>query len=262
MSILGTFLVLIAPAAVETAPAPAPSHCDILIYGGTAGGGVAAVQAAGMGKRLGLAEPGEHLGGMSSGGLGWTDFGSKRGKAEIGGLAREFYCRVGRHYGRDEESTLGPHVAEQVFDEWVKVAGVTVLFHQRIASVEKEGRRIRAVVMEDGAVLRAAMFLDTTLRRPACPAAGRRPGARLAARGKAGARKQAGGAEDHARRRLDPPGVRADRREAARRQGDRDQPQSQRRRQRQCVQAPRRMGHRRATGHRPLQLRHPRHQRV
>ena len=80
---------------------------------------------------------------MSSGGLGWTDFGSKTGKAEIGGLTREFYRRVGRHYGRDEEFTLEPHVAEQVFDEWVKEAGVTVRFNQRIASVEKQGRRIR-----------------------------------------------------------------------------------------------------------------------
>ena len=115
-----------------------------------------------MGKRVVLAEPGGHLGGMSSGGLGWTDFGGKTGKAEIGGLAREFYRRVGRHYGHDEEFTLEPHVAERVFDDWVKEAGVTVLLHQRIASVEKQGQRVRAVVMEDGTVCRASMFLDTT----------------------------------------------------------------------------------------------------
>jgi hypothetical protein len=99
---------------------------------------------------------------MSSGGLGWTEFGSKTGKAEIGGLAREFYRRVGRHYGRDEEFTLEPHVAERVFDDWVKEAGVTVLFNQRIASVDTQGGRIRAVVMEDGTVHRASMFLDAT----------------------------------------------------------------------------------------------------
>lgn len=135
---------------------------DVCVYGGTSGGVVAAVQAARMGKRVVLAEPGGHLGGMSSGGLGWTDFGGKTGKAEIGGLAREFYRRVGRHYGRDEEFTLEPHVAERVFDDWVKEAGVTVLRHQRIASVEKEGKRVRAIFMEDGTVCRASMFLDTT----------------------------------------------------------------------------------------------------
>jgi hypothetical protein len=135
---------------------------DVCVYGGTSGCVVAPVQAARMGKRVVLAEPGDHLGGMSSGGLGWTDFGSKTGKAEIGGLAREFYRRVGRHYGGNEEFTLEPHVAEQAFDDWVKEAGVMVRFNQRIVAVEKEGRRIRAVVMEDGTVHRASMFLDTT----------------------------------------------------------------------------------------------------
>lgn len=149
-------------AALAEREEPRVVTADVCVYGGTSGGVVAAVQAARMGKRVVLAEPGGHLGGMSSGGLGWTDFGSKTGKAEIGGLAREFYRRVGRHYGHDEEFTLEPHVAEQVFDEWVKEAGVTVLFHQRIASVERQGRRIRAVVMEDGTVHRASMFLDTT----------------------------------------------------------------------------------------------------
>jgi ribulose 1,5-bisphosphate synthetase/thiazole synthase len=135
---------------------------DLCVYGGTSGGVVAAVQAARMGKRVALVEAGGHLGGMSSGGLGWTDFGSKTGKAEIGGLAREFYRRVGRHYGHVEEFTLEPHVAERVFDDWVKEPGVTLLLHQRVASVEKQGRRLSAVVMEDGTVVRASMFLDTT----------------------------------------------------------------------------------------------------
>ena len=39
--------------------------------------------------------PDRHLGGLSSGGLGWTDTGDK---SVIGGLAREFYHRVWRHY--------------------------------------------------------------------------------------------------------------------------------------------------------------------
>src|SRR5262245_45274587 len=143
------------------AAAPHVIEADVCVYGGTSGGVVAAVQASHLGKRVVLAEPGEHLGGMSSGGLGWTDFGSATGKAEIGGLAREFYRRVGRHYGKDEEFTLEPHVAERVFNEWVKEAGVTVLRHQRIASVEKQGRRVRAVMMEAGTVFRASMFLDT-----------------------------------------------------------------------------------------------------
>src|SRR5438093_878661 len=72
---------------------------DICIYGGTAGGVAAAVQAARMGKKAVIAEFGNHLGGMSSGGLGATDIGNK---AAIGGIAREFYHKVAQHYAKPE----------------------------------------------------------------------------------------------------------------------------------------------------------------
>ena len=52
-----------------------------------------------MGKTAVIAEAGNHLGGMTSGGLGATDIGNK---AAIGGLAREFYHRVAQHYSRVE----------------------------------------------------------------------------------------------------------------------------------------------------------------
>src|SRR3989442_2384963 len=72
---------------------------DICIYGGTAGGVAAAVQASRMGKKAVIAEFGYHLGGMTSGGLGATDIGNK---AAIGGISREFYHRVALHYARPE----------------------------------------------------------------------------------------------------------------------------------------------------------------
>src|SRR6185437_3395967 len=76
---------------------------DVLVYGGTSGGVVAAIQAARMGKSVALVEPGTHLGGLTSGGLGATDIGNK---AAIGGLAREFYRRIAGHYARDDAWTL------------------------------------------------------------------------------------------------------------------------------------------------------------
>ena len=68
---------------------------DIVIYGGSAAGVAAAVQAARMGKSAIIIEPGTHLGGLTSGGLGWTDTGNK---AVIGGIAREFYQRLHKYY--------------------------------------------------------------------------------------------------------------------------------------------------------------------
>jgi NADPH-dependent 2,4-dienoyl-CoA reductase/sulfur reductase-like enzyme len=64
------------------------TEADVCVYGGTSGGVIAAVEAGRLGKKVVLIEPGRHLGGMSSGGLGWTDNGSTE---TIGGLSREFY---------------------------------------------------------------------------------------------------------------------------------------------------------------------------
>ena len=72
---------------------------DLVIYGGTAAAVTAAVQAKQMGKTVIIVSPDKHLGGLSSGGLGFTDTGNK---AVIGGLAREFYHRVYQHYQKPE----------------------------------------------------------------------------------------------------------------------------------------------------------------
>ena len=82
-------------AALSLSTAPAESQFDVVVYGGTSAGVAAAVQSARMGKHVVLIEPGRHVGGLTSGGLGSTDIGNKRA---IGGIAREFYQRVHRYY--------------------------------------------------------------------------------------------------------------------------------------------------------------------
>ncbi|MDB6108389.1 MAG: xanthan lyase, partial [Pedosphaera sp.] len=89
---------------------------DVCIYGGTAGGVAAAVETARLGKTAVIAEFGSHLGGMSSGGLSQTDIGNK---AAIGGIAREFYRRMGKHYGKEEQWSFEPSVAEDIFFTFV-----------------------------------------------------------------------------------------------------------------------------------------------
>src|SRR6059036_3495235 len=91
-------LVLLCPSTARAEMDPARAY-DMVIYGGTSAGVAAAVQATRMGKAVALVEPGKHLGGLSSGGLGAADIGNK---AAIGGIAREFYRGVARHYSRPE----------------------------------------------------------------------------------------------------------------------------------------------------------------
>lgn len=149
---------------------------DVCIYGGTSGGVAAAVQAARMGKRVVIAEPGSHLGGMTSGGLSAVDIGDPR---SVGGIAREYFTRLAATVGTElawdkpfvpkgggpatgGAYAIEPHKAEEVFSGMARQAGVKVHFKTRLASVQKEGGRITALIMEDGQIFHARVFMDTT----------------------------------------------------------------------------------------------------
>jgi FAD dependent oxidoreductase len=141
------------------------AHCadlvesDVCVYGGTSGGVAAVVQATRMGKTVSLAVFDTHLGGLTSGGLGATDVGNT---ASIGGVSREFYQRIGKHYGQPERFNFEPHVALKVYRDWLAEVGVTPRFNQRLASVKKTGQRLTEISMEDGTIYRAKMFIDAT----------------------------------------------------------------------------------------------------
>ncbi|MEO5999756.1 MAG: FAD-dependent oxidoreductase [Chitinophagaceae bacterium] len=144
-------------------------EADIIIYGGTPAAIVAAMQAKKLGKTVFVVSPDKHLGGLSSGGLGFTDTGNK---SVIGGLAREFYHRIFMHYQKDSswmwqkkeeygnkgqgtpamdgnERTMWifePHAAEEVFEDFVKENDITVL---RDEWLDRE----KGVVLEDGKIV-------------------------------------------------------------------------------------------------------------
>lgn len=171
---------------------------DVCIYGGTSAGVAAAVQAARMGKSVLIVCPDKHLGGLSSGGLGFTDTGNK---AVIGGLAREFYHRVWKQYDqsetwrwqkREEYGNKGqgtpaidkdqrtmwifePHVAERVFEDLIRDHKIPVHRDEwldRAKGVKKDGARIASMTMLSGKTYRAKMFLDATYEGDLMAAAG------------------------------------------------------------------------------------------
>ena len=138
---------------------------DICVYGGTSAGVMAAYSASTMGKRVLLIEPGKHLGGLSSGGLGYTDIGNKYA---ITGLARDFYRRLGTHYGKFEQWIFEPHMAEALFNDYIKKADVKVLFDHRIVSAEVNNNAIQTIQLEHSGnsditkTISARMFIDTS----------------------------------------------------------------------------------------------------
>jgi hypothetical protein len=155
------FLVL-ALGSTATRAQSAPQSFDVVVYGGTAGGVVTAIAAAREGATVALLEPRDHLGGMVSGGLGFTDFGKKE---VIGGYSLEYYERAGRKYGVPIQWYLESHVAEAIFREWAAEAGVKVFYRHRLVEktgVSKDGTRITSIRLENGAEFRARIFADAT----------------------------------------------------------------------------------------------------
>src|SRR3954468_17844044 len=106
---LPLFCAALSALAFPSSAAPVNVETDVVVFGGTAGGVAAACTAVRLGKKAVVTEYGNHIGGLTSGGLGWTDIGNK---AAIGGFGRDFYRRLGRFYGKEEAWTFEPHVAE------------------------------------------------------------------------------------------------------------------------------------------------------
>jgi hypothetical protein len=171
---------------------------DIIVYGGTSAGVTAAVQAARMGKSVIIICPDKHLGGLSSGGLGWTDTGNKE---VIGGISREFYHRIWLHYDKphawkwQEKAEYGnrgqgtpaidgaartmwifePHVAEKVFEDLIAEHNIPVHRNQwldRKNGVKKSGLRITSIKMLSGRTYTGKMFIDASYEGDLMAAAG------------------------------------------------------------------------------------------
>ena len=177
---------------------PKTFEADIIIYGGTSAAVIAAVEAAQSGKTAFVVSPDKHLGGLSSGGLGFTDTGNK---SVIGGLAREFYHRVWQHYndssawnwekhsafGNKGQGTIAmdgesrtmwifePHVAEQVFENFVRENNLKVFRNEwldREKGVKKVNGRIESIKTLSGKYFKGKMFIDATYEGDLMAAAG------------------------------------------------------------------------------------------
>ncbi len=147
-------------AAAETSATATGGNYDLVVYGGTASGVATAISGAREGLKVVLLEPTKHIGGMVTGGLGRTDFGNKNC---IGGLALEFYERLGKHYDKPIEWYPEPHVAEDTLTAMLKEANVPVLFDHRLQEhdgVTTESGRIKSIKMENSSVFSAKVFAD------------------------------------------------------------------------------------------------------
>jgi len=161
---------------------------DLVIYGGTSAGVIAAVEVVQSGKSVVIVSPDIHIGGLSSGGLGWTDAGRKE---VIGGLSRDFYHRIYKHYQQEdawnwmkqeEYGNTGqgtpaidgknrtmwifePHVAEQVFEDFVAENNIKIYRDEwlnRENGIEKSEGKIVSITTLSGKKFKGKVFIDAT----------------------------------------------------------------------------------------------------
>ena len=152
-----------------------PESIDVLVYGGTSAGVCAAVAAADAGASVLLVEPGRHLGGMTSGGLGYTDVGDERA---LGGPAARLRADIAEHYAVPVRHYAGPepHVAEQIFERWLERSGVRVEFGASLRSIAmrqgRDGAEVGELVFETGLTVSAGVVIDATYEGDAMAASG------------------------------------------------------------------------------------------
>ena len=163
-------------------------EADVIVYGGTSAAIITAVQVAKMGKSVIIVSPDNHLGGLSSGGLGWTDSGKKEA---IGGLSREFYHRIWKQY-QDENSwnwqtklsygnagrgsplvdgdnptqwRFEPHIAEKVFEDFIADYNIPTYKNEwldRQSGIQNKDGRIQSITTLSGKTYEGKMFVDAT----------------------------------------------------------------------------------------------------
>ena len=161
-------------------------HADIVIYGATSAGIAAAIQTSRLGKSVILIEPGNRLGGLTTGGLGQTDIGNKQ---IVGGISLEFYQNIKKYYddsdnwiwqkkseyrdggqtrtaqGENAMWTFEPSAALKVYEEMLKGQDIQIVYEQRLNranGVSKAKGSISTITMESGQTYSGKVFIDAT----------------------------------------------------------------------------------------------------
>jgi hypothetical protein len=147
--------------AASCGPANRTTDADVVVYGATSSGVIAAVELSRRGRNVILLDPDDHVGGMTSSGLGATDVGDAR---SVGGLAREFYRRIAAEYGSGsgEVFRFEPHVAERVFRALLEEERVPVVPGARLTSVSRTGNRLAWIDVLGGRTFGARVFIDAS----------------------------------------------------------------------------------------------------
>lgn len=167
--------------------APQAATCavesDVVVYGSTPGGFCAAIAAAREGASVILLEPTDHVGGVNTGGLCFSDS-NQTVRGTVMGLFDEWHTRIEADYTsrgiklpykvseKDQAHwTYEPGVAMRITQQMLDEAKVRVLTRRVLKSVVKDGARITRLRTSDGD-FSAKVFVDGSYEGDLMAAAG------------------------------------------------------------------------------------------
>lgn len=117
-------------------------HYDLCIYGGTASGVMAAYSAAKEGLEVIVVEPTCRIGGMLTGGLGFTDIGNKQ---VVKGVSLQFFRRMGQRYGTFESWIFEPSAAKEILESYLDNPHIHVVTGYHLCEASKDGAKISSI---------------------------------------------------------------------------------------------------------------------
>jgi len=142
---------------------------DLFVYESTPSSIMAAVAAANEGLSVVMVSPYAHVGGMRTSGLAMHNLGVK---GTLGGLGKAFHDQVYQYYidryGANSPQVQScengfrfePHIAEQIFLQWLLDAGVRLFNEEHVVDVIKKGPRITRVITSKNRSITAKVFVD------------------------------------------------------------------------------------------------------
>ncbi|EMI20792.1 secreted protein, putative xanthan lyase, partial [Rhodopirellula maiorica SM1] len=176
-------LVAVALVISLSSPSQAATEADVIVYGSTPGGFCAAIAAAREGASVIMLEPTDHVGGVNTGGLCFSDS-NQTVRSTVMGLFDEWHRRIQQDYKsrgitlpydvsvKDQSKwSYEPHVAARVTQQMLDEAKVTVLTERVLESVAKEGAKITTLHTNAGD-FSAKVFIDGTYEGDLMAAAG------------------------------------------------------------------------------------------
>lgn len=141
---------------------------DVVVFGATPGGIMAAVAAAKEGSTVAIFESSNRVGGAMAGGLSWTDVNQDWAGGMIVGLSNQFLRELADEYQLPWQyfyravPNPEPKVILKKFKQWLQRYNIPVFLNNDIISVTKTGTVVNSIKFTTSGTISAKAFIDSS----------------------------------------------------------------------------------------------------